>query len=74
MAGDGGGVTVASRGTPRFRDLRLQYLAGLGLKLYESGVIYADMQQAPFRFPTDVFRGSDKTLETLEQAMRDARP
>jgi spermidine synthase len=56
------------------RDLRLQYLAGLGLNLYASGTIYADMQQAPFRFPADVFRGSGKTLETLEQAMRDARP
>ena len=56
------------------RDLRLQYLAGLGLNLYASGTIYADMQQAPFRFPSDVFRGSDKTLETLEKAMRDARP
>jgi spermidine synthase len=56
------------------RDLRLQYLAGLGLNLYASGTIYADMEQAPFRFPTDVFRGSDKTLQTLEQSMRDARP
>ncbi len=56
------------------RDLRLQYLAGLGLNLYASGQIYADMQQASFRFPADVFQGSDKTLETLERAMRDARP
>ena len=56
------------------RDLRLQYLAGLGLNLYASGTIYADMQQAPFRFPSDVFQGSDKTLESLEKAMRDARP
>jgi spermidine synthase len=55
-------------------DLRLQYLAGVGLNLYASGAIYADMQQAPFRFPSEVFRGSDKTLETLEQAMREARP
>ena len=56
------------------RDLRLQYLAGRGLNLYSSAAIYADMQQAPFRFPADVFRGSGETLETLEQAMRDARP
>jgi spermidine synthase len=56
------------------RDLRLQYLAGLGLNVYASGTIYADMQQAPFRFPSDVFQGSGQTLETLEQAMRDARP
>jgi spermidine synthase len=56
------------------RDLRLQYLAGLGLNVYASGAIYADMQQAPFRFPSDVFQGSRQALESLEQAMRDARP
>ena len=54
------------------RDLRLQYLAGLGLNLYASGAIYADMQQGPLRFPSGVFQGTEQTLEKLEQAMRDA--
>ena len=39
------------------RNLRLQYLAGLGLNLYQSGRIYADML-AYARFPEQLFVGS----------------
>jgi spermidine synthase len=44
--------------TNRDRNLRLQYLAGLGSHLYESGPIYAEM--LTFRkLPQDLFVGSD---------------
>ena len=42
----------------RDRNLRLQYLAGLGSHLYQSGPIYAEM--LTFRkLPQDLFVGSD---------------
>jgi spermidine synthase len=51
----------------RDRNLRLQYLAGMGLNLYQSDRIYADM--LPFsRYPEGTFTGS----EALKQALRDA--
>jgi spermidine synthase len=46
-------------------DLRLQYLAGLGLERYESDPIYGDILQYK-RFPEGVFSGS----ETLMAALR----
>jgi spermidine synthase len=46
-------------------DLRLQYLAGLGLERYESDPIYGDILQYK-RFPEGVFTGS----ETLMGALR----
>ena len=42
----------------RDRNLRLQYLAGLGLNLYQSGPIYAEMLVYR-RQPQDLFVGSD---------------
>jgi spermidine synthase len=42
----------------RDRDLRLQYLAGLGLNLNESGAIYAEMRSYR-RFPEEIFPGSN---------------
>jgi spermidine synthase len=51
----------------RDRNLRLQYLAGMGLNLYESDVIYADMTQN-VRYPEDIFVGSPATLEALREA------
>ena len=47
------------------RNLRLQYLAGLGLNLYQAGPIYADMIQ--YRGdPGDLFVGSEDTLQKLK--------
>jgi spermidine synthase len=46
------------------RNLRLQYLAGLGLNQYESAAIYRGMI-ADTRFPEDLFEGSDETLADL---------
>jgi spermidine synthase len=52
----------------RDRNLRLQYLAGMGLNLYESGPIYAGMLQH-VQYPEGMFTGSPETLETLRAAM-----
>ena len=40
----------------RDRNLRLQYLAGLGLNLYQSGPIYANMLQHA-QYPDDDVHG-----------------
>jgi spermidine synthase len=54
----------------RDRNLRLQYLAGLGLNLYQSDVIYADMLQYAGRFPDELFTGSEATLNALRMGVR----
>jgi spermidine synthase len=52
----------------RDRNLRLQYLAGLGLNLYQSDRIYAGMI-AYARYPEGLFTGSDATLRALREAI-----
>ncbi len=47
------------------RDLRLQYLAGLGLNMNESDAVYAEILKYR-RFPADVFTGSDALLDALK--------
>ncbi len=54
------------------KDLRLQYLAGLGLNLYQADVIYADMLKYVSRTPDDLFTGSEQTKQTLLAAIRNA--
>jgi spermidine synthase len=50
----------------RDRNLRLQYLAGLGLNLYQAGPIYADMLM--YRGdPGDLFVGSEQTIQSLRR-------
>jgi spermidine synthase len=50
----------------RDRNLRLQYLAGLGVNLYEADAIYQDM--ARYRtFPPGLFTGSPDRLYELEE-------
>jgi spermidine synthase len=46
------------------RNLRLQYLAGLGLNLYQSDAIYRNMIKQS-RYPENLFEGSAETLQTL---------
>ncbi len=46
------------------RNLRLQYLAGLGANLYESAAIYQRMIRDT-RFPERLFTGSPQTLDAL---------
>jgi spermidine synthase len=50
----------------RDRNLRLQYLAGLGLNLYQSEAIYADMLKYATRYPDELFTGSPATLQALK--------
>jgi len=50
----------------RDRNLKLQYLAGMGLNLYQSGPIYADMLRYT-KFPENLFTGSPASI----QAVRD---
>ncbi len=47
------------------RNLRLQYLAGLGLNLYQADVIYADMLRYVSRMPDDLFVASENTRQKL---------
>jgi spermidine synthase len=53
----------------RDRNLRLQYLAGMGLNLYENGAIYDDMLNYR-RFPADVFTGSAASLQMLRASLQ----
>jgi spermidine synthase len=46
------------------RNLRLQYLAGLGLNLYRSDAIYRNMIKEA-RYPENLFTGSAETLQAL---------
>ena len=52
----------------RDRNLRLQYLAGLGLNEYQDGAIY-DAMLANYRFPKTIFSGSDDSLQILHDAL-----
>jgi spermidine synthase len=53
----------------RDRNLKLQYLAGLGVHLYQSDVIYAGMLRYA-EFPQETFTGSEGMLLQLRDAMR----
>ena len=53
----------------RDRNLRLQYLAGLGLNLYQADVIYADMLRYVSKVPEDLFIGSEATRQALFAAI-----
>jgi spermidine synthase len=54
----------------RDRNLRLQYLAGLGAHLYRSDVIYSDMLRYSTTDPQGLFIGSDATLASLREGIR----
>ena len=56
----------------RDRNLRLQYLAGLGLNLYQPDAIYSDML-AYRKFPEDLFVGSDEWAQALRTALERPR-
>jgi spermidine synthase len=57
----------------RDRNLRLQYLAGMGAHLYHSEEIHRDLT-AQRRFPDGLFTGSDARLAELRKAMGLAKP
>ena len=53
----------------RDRNLRLQYLAGMGLNLYENAAIYDDIL-VHRKFPEDIFSGSEERLGQLRAAVQ----
>jgi spermidine synthase len=73
-AGRGSDLTMWTRDATvnRDRNLRLQYLAGLGLNLYQSDRIYSDML-VHARYPEGLFTGSDATLKALREAILQAQ-
>ena len=59
---------AVARRTPqinRDRNLRLQYLAGMGLNLYQSDIIYSGMLAHAQRFPDELFVASPETMDAL---------
>lgn len=52
----------------RDRNLRMEYLAGLGLNLDDAASIYADMLKYR-RFPEDVFTGTEGRVDSLRRAV-----
>ena len=52
----------------RDRNLKLQYLAGLGLNLYQSDRIYSDMLMHA-KYPEGLFTGSEQTLQALREGI-----
>jgi len=55
-------------GINRDRNLRLQYLAGLGLNRDESAAIYKQMQEYA-QFPVDLFAGSPAGVQAVREAI-----
>jgi spermidine synthase len=54
----------------RDNNLRLQYLAGMGLNLYQSDPIYQDIVTYAGRFPDNLFTGTPETIQALKDAIR----
>jgi spermidine synthase len=52
----------------RDRNLRLQYLAGMGFNLYQSEAIYADMLRYS-QYPENLFVGTDAVKSALRAAI-----
>src|SRR4051812_46652214 len=57
----------------RDKNLRLQYLAGLGLNLYQADVIYSDMLKHVNTLPEDLFIATDATKARLFAAINKAQ-
>ena len=56
---------IADAQLNRDRNLRLQYLAGLGMNLYQADMIYRDMER--YRtYPTGLFTGSPERMAQLQ--------
>jgi spermidine synthase len=56
----------------RDRNLRLQYLAGLGLNVHQSAAIYAEILRNR-RFPDNLFTGSEPLMQTLRAGLDRAK-
>jgi spermidine synthase len=55
------------------RNLRLQYLAGFGLNLFQANEIYKDMVAYGPRMPEDLFTGSPESLSALAKLIESGR-
>jgi spermidine synthase len=55
------------------RNLRLQYLAGMGSGAGQAAQIYEDLLRQR-RFPEDLFVGSQATTDALRQALSSFNP
>ena len=56
----------------RDANLRLQYLAGLGLNFYDEELIFAAMSRYR-KYPEDIFTASPKAKAALKQAIARSR-
>jgi spermidine synthase len=64
---------LANANINRDRNLRLQYLAGMSLNLYQADPIYKSMISAGVRYPDGFFMGSPAMIDTLRQAIETAQ-
>ncbi len=71
-SGQSGDLSGWLEGAPinRDRNLRLQYLAGMGLNLYQADSIFRNMVAGGVRFPEQLFAGPAVSLEELERIVR----
>ena len=51
------------------KNLRLQYLAGMGLNLYQAESIFDNMVQSGLEFPETLFAGNEELLDELRRAI-----
>ena len=63
------GIWLAGAEINRDRNMRLQYLAGLGLNAWRGSEIFDGMMKF-LKFPVDLFRGSEKAIAALKHALR----
>lgn len=49
------------------KNMRLQYLAGMGLNLYENIAIYNNMLEQGIAYPDNLFVGGEEVLQELEE-------
>ena len=61
---------LADASINRDRNMRLQYLAGLGLNLYRANDIYLGMVAYGPQLPKDMFTGSEPLLQSLATAIQ----
>jgi len=61
---------LADAAINRDRNLRLQFLAGMGLNLYQSDVIYSGMLAHAQRFPDELFVATPATMDALRAGIR----
>ena len=64
---------LADASINRDRNMRLQYLAGMGLNLYRANDIYVNMVAYGPRLPKGMFTGSEPLLQSLASAIQNGQ-